>query len=1182
VTSADPGDLIVYTLEYENTGSGVATGVVVTDTIPGDMTYVSSSPGYDSVSGDTYTWNVGTLSGYSSGTITLTVSVDVGVDDGTLLHNTATLDYDDANGNPYDQLEDSADVTVTAPVMSFSKTADVTEADPGDSIIYTLTYDNSGSGEATDVVVTDTIPGDTTYVSSNPGYDGVSGDTFTWNVGTVGAYSSGTITITVTVDAGTPDGTLLHNAATCDYDDANGNPYTQLEDYADVYVTAPVLGISKTADVTNADPGDLITYTIVFDNSGSGNATDVWIKDTIPADTTLISTSPGYDNNVGDTYEWFYALIEGGETVTITIVVEVDVGTPDQTVLHNSVTLDYSDDNGNPLPQESDSADVTVTAPVLHIVKTADVGVADPGDTIVYTIDYWNSGTGWASLVEIVDTIPADTTFVSSTPSPTSSSGDEYTWTIGDVGPGASGAIEVTVTVDVGTPDETLLHNIATLDYADANNNYYTQLDDYADVVVTAPIMTMTKTADVSTANPGDLIYYTITYENSGTGWASLVTIVDTLPDYVTYEVSLPPYDSVSGNEYTWNIGDVAPGDTGTVKIRVHVDPGTPDKTLLHNTATLDYADANGNYYTQLDDYADVIVTAPVMSLSKSADVAEADPGDLIYYTITYENSGTGWASLVTVVDTLPDYVTYEVSLPPYDSVSGNEYTWNIGDLAPGATGTVQIRVHVNPGTPDRTVLRNDVTLDYSDVNGNHIEQLDDSADVTVTAPVMTLTKEAGQVTVWDYVLANFTIRIAGEKWHDVRLVLYNNGVGTEVASVTRFPGDPDKQSVTIYDVKIGVIPGTFTAAIVYTPFDDYINGEFWGADPCWLTITFPDGSRRVRLHHTFNVRHNDTWIWEIDDFTPYIQGQPIIHEALVPYIITYENIGTGDATDVVVTDIIPAGASMDHSDPPYDSVNGNEYTWNIGDVPSGGSGEIDITISYIFEVNGTLLTNEVTLDYADANGNHVEQLYDSVDVVLVMGIEEELVGHSVRIPPPEATPPEENEETIENNDSPFESPLHRDLAIPDTTTSDLPLTTQGEDIALEITETALMSSPTQEIREQVLTAEPQQDYNEVVTHEQTAEAIIEIVSVATETETIPLQEPVFREDAVQDSTVTVQLKPMVLQPVVISDVQAVETTTIHCTATASVSFVMAIVALLLVLSALAAGLYTYRKSRHK
>ena len=150
--------------------------------------------------------------------------------------------------------------------------------------------------------------------------------------------------------------------------------------------------------------------------------------------------------------------------------------------------MDSSDDNGNKLAQETAHADVTVTAPVLSITKTASVSYADPDDTVVYTITYENSGTGWATLVEIVDTIPTLTTFVNSTPAPTSSSGDEYTWTIGDLGPGISGTIEIMVTVDVGTSDETLLHNVATLDYADANGNYYSQLEDYADVTDKAPI----------------------------------------------------------------------------------------------------------------------------------------------------------------------------------------------------------------------------------------------------------------------------------------------------------------------------------------------------------------------------------------------------------------------------------------------------------------------------------------------------------------------------------------------------------------------------------------------------------------------------------------------------------------------------------------------------------------------
>jgi uncharacterized repeat protein (TIGR01451 family) len=988
-TSADPGDTIVYTLRYENTGSGIATDVVVIDTIPEDTTFVSSDPNYDGESGDTYTWNIGTVNAYSNDTITITVTVDPRTPDGTVLHNEATLDYDDANGNPYDQLADDADVTVTAPVMTFSKVADVGTADPGDTIIYTLSYYNDGGGIATDVVVTDTIPEDTTLVSSNPNYDGESGDTYTWNIGTVAAYSGGTITITVTVDAGTSDGTLLHNEATFDYDDANGNPYDQLTDYADVRVTAPVLSITKTANVSNADPEDQITYTIEFENSGEGNATFVWINDSIPSDTTMVITSPTYDFSNGDTYMWYHSLIQGGEIVTITIVVEVDVGVPDRRLLHNTVSLDYFDDNGNPLPQENAFADVSVTAPVLHVIKTTNVSTADPGDTIIYTIDYWNTGSGWASLVEIVDTIPPHTTFIGSSPTYDSVLNEEYTWDIGDVGPNGSGTITITVTVDVGTDDDTLLHNYVTLDYADANGNFYPQLDDYADVMVTAPVMTITKSADVSTANPGDPIVYTITYKNTGSGWASLVVIIDTIPTKTTFVGSIPSYHNGSGNVYAWFLGDVAPSTTETIEIEVTVDIGTADRTLLHNTVILDYADANGNYYSRESDYADVIVTAPVMSFLKTADVSEADPGDPIVYTLEYENTGTGNASNVILIDLLPSDVTLASASQTADITVGNTLTWNIGVVLAGTGGSITLNVLVNPGTPDETLLLNEATLDYYDANGNFIEQLYDSDQTKVTAPVMTLSKEAGRITIFEYVLANFTIRIAGEKWHDVRLTLFYEGVGTDVASVTRFPGDPDKQSVTIYDVKVGVIPGTFSAAITYTPFDDDINGQWWGADPCWLIITFPDDTSK-RLHHTFNVRHNDTWIWWIDDFTPYIAGQPIIHEAIIPYTITYANIGTGDAEDVVITDTLPMDVTLLDSNPTYDSSIGNAYTWNIGIVISGGTGQILLNASYIFEINGTLLTNEVTLDYSDANGNFVEELYDSVDVVLATYLSED------------------------------------------------------------------------------------------------------------------------------------------------------------------------------------------------
>lgn len=61
-------------------------------------------------------------------------------------------------------------------------------------------------------------------------------------------------------------------------------------------VQGPVLHLSKTVDVANARPFELITYTIVYTNVGSANALGLKIRDTIPNNTTnasnlLVSTN---------------------------------------------------------------------------------------------------------------------------------------------------------------------------------------------------------------------------------------------------------------------------------------------------------------------------------------------------------------------------------------------------------------------------------------------------------------------------------------------------------------------------------------------------------------------------------------------------------------------------------------------------------------------------------------------------------------------------------------------------------------------------------------------------------------------------------------------------------------------------------------------------------------------------
>ena len=124
-------------------------------------------------------------------------------------------------------LQGNFDLTVTCNVIAadvdlmLTKVADVTDAAPGDNIIYTLTVENVGAEIATGVVVDDVLPAGLTYVSDDCGAM-VMGQNITWDVGTLGVAEMQTCNVTVVVDAGA-SGDLV-NGATASSDQADAVP----------------------------------------------------------------------------------------------------------------------------------------------------------------------------------------------------------------------------------------------------------------------------------------------------------------------------------------------------------------------------------------------------------------------------------------------------------------------------------------------------------------------------------------------------------------------------------------------------------------------------------------------------------------------------------------------------------------------------------------------------------------------------------------------------------------------------------------------------------------------------------------------------------------------------------------------------------------------------------------------
>ena len=156
---------------------------------------------------------------------------------------------------------------------------------------------------------------------------------------------------------------------------------------------------------------------------------------------------------------------------------------PDGTIISNQAFVSAVDHGLADLPSDDPrtevaddpTRDVVGNYPLLYAVKTAALqidngspGIVDPGDTLRYTITVYNNGNVPATTVELLDNVPANTTYVQdSTTLDGAAVGQpdggvfplESRILIGNDGvldPGASTTVEFDLLVDAATPRGTL------------------------------------------------------------------------------------------------------------------------------------------------------------------------------------------------------------------------------------------------------------------------------------------------------------------------------------------------------------------------------------------------------------------------------------------------------------------------------------------------------------------------------------------------------------------------------------------------------------------------------------------------------------------------------------------------------------------------------------------------------
>jgi len=334
-----------------------------------------------------------------------------------------------------------------------------------------------------------------------------------------------------------------------------------------------------------------------------------------------------------------------------------------------------------------------IHVPDLTIHKTGPA-IAYPGDVITYTLIYTNSGLAIAPYINVFDVLPPEMTIDDAGGAIMPPQSDhELRWEVFDLAPDDGGVL--TFTALISPTFSGMLTNTATITTTAVESNTTNNTSPPVVTEVRAPDLAIHKDGPAM-AYPGDVITYTLIYSNAGNAPAPYVTIADVLPPHVTVldhtgTIVLP----LPSQTLTWEVFDLAPGEGGVLTITAIVSPTFTG--LLTNTTTIATTIFDSDAGNNISPPVVTEVRAPDLTIHKTG-LATAYPGDVITYTLTYTNAGDAPAPYVTVTDLLPlNTQLYDYSGTVILPLPDDALTWEVFNLAPGASGTLTVSVVISP-----------------------------------------------------------------------------------------------------------------------------------------------------------------------------------------------------------------------------------------------------------------------------------------------------------------------------------------------------------------------------------------------------------------------------------------------------------------------------------------------------
>lgn len=1019
------GDTVTYTVTVSNTGTASAASVVLSDALPAGSTFVTGSVFVAGVSKPTFDIKAG----ISLGSLTLGTSITVtyqakitSLPSPQNIANTANAAFtfqSVAGGSIMTGVIPSNTVTlpVYAPILNIVKTANTANATVGDQITYTLQIANTGNIGAT-TTITDNIPAGSSYISGSFTVNGtpVTGNPATGiAIGNITAGGSSTVQFRVLVNS-LPSPPQLVDQANAAYTfqipDGRTIAGSASSNILSVPVTLPNVAVVKSAGFADVAVGDTLLYTSVISNNGITAVTNVTLSDTIPTGTSLVSGSvtvagvsqpsanPGTGINVGT--------IAPGSSATVTFQVNI-ISLPSPAQLLNKSTASYSSGAFSGISL-SNTTTTPVYQPVIQIVKSSNITSATVGGNVLYTLNVQNSG-NIGAVVILSDNIPSGATFVSGSVTvngvPRPSDSPLTGINLGTVASGTVIAVTFLAFVQ-SLPAPPLLNN-------QGSSNFTYQLpsgralsgssqSNTVSIPVSAPNITVNKTANHTAAAVGEILTYTVVVTNTSGVAVNNVVVSDPIPTggtFVAGSVIVNGSSVPAANPNTGiSIGSIAPGATVTVAFGVNIAL-LPSPAQFGNRASASFT--SGSFTgSSLSNTVVTPIYQPIITMVKSANTAQASVGGSLSYSILISNSGNIATTLI-LTDILPPQAAFNVNsvaiggtpLPGFNPATGIP----VGPLVPGDSVAVSFLVTITALPPSQQLL-NSASAAYSftlpderSLGGNVVSNI---LTVPVSAPNVSVVKSVNVATAVTGDILTFTSVMTNNSIAAVSNIILSDSLPENVVFI---PGTVIVGGVSLpfavpsAGIPIGSLGPSAAATVTFEvritmPIPSQINnqssvsftsGVFSGSSSSNITTT-PVIQPQISLLKS--AADGD------GDFDALVVGDSVIYTILVSNsgnlaanLTLTDNIPAGTA--FVPNSVIIGGMPLPGSAPDTGITVGNvapgasisvSFTVDIISLPSPQQISNQASASFTFTppdgrpLSGTALSNTVTLQVSAPN----------------------------------------------------------------------------------------------------------------------------------------------------------------------------------------------------------------------